>query len=406
MAKTFAYTARERTGRIVAGTIVAEDSKAVAEFIQKKGYFVTRITEEKEPITVEGFFRNFQKISLKDMAILCRQFSTMMDAGLSLIAALNILIEQTENVKLKNALQVVLKRVQEGHAMSEAMTEFPDIFPTIMVAMVESGEVGGVLDEVMDRLATQFEKDYKMNEKVKSAMTYPIVVISMSILVVIFILTQVLPTFLGMFKNMNMELPFLTKMLLALSDGLKSYGLFLVPILVLIVVGYQQGLKNPQFRLSVDVIKLKLPVFGMLWRKVAIARFTRTLGTLLRGGVPLIAALDVVKKTTDNLSMTGALSKAQDSVREGHGLSVQLKQNKDLFPPMVIQMISVGEETGDLDRLLGKVADFYDDEVEDMVNRLSTLLEPLLIGFLGIVIGTIILSIMIPMFDVISHPVQ
>ena len=401
MAKTFLYQAKDRSGQLLTGTILAENENAVAAFIRGKGYFVTNIKRKNEASSLSGIIKNLQRITSKDLAVFCRQFSTMVDAGLSLIACLNILIEQTYNSRLKLALQDIYRKVQEGESLSKSMQDHPRVFPSLMVSMIEAGELGGVLDDVLNRLAVHFEKEHKMNEKVKSAMTYPIVVIIMAVLVVVFILTFVLPTFMHMFEQMKVELPLPTRILLATSGFVTNNWLLLLVFFVALGLGFTILYKRPKAKQYIDKVILYLPVFGMLLRKIAIARFSRTLGTLIRGGVPIISALEVVKKTTANTSMISALTSAQASVREGLGLSTPLGASS-IFTAMVVQMIAVGEETGELDKMLDKIADFYENDVDDVVSRLSSMLEPLLIAFLGIVIGLIVISVALPMFDAIT----
>jgi type IV pilus assembly protein PilC len=267
--------------------------------------------------------------------------------------------------------------------------------------MIEAGEVGGVLDEVLERLALHFEKEHKLNEKVKSAMTYPAVVISMAVLALVFMLTFVLPTFIQMFEGMKIEIPAPTKVLLFISDILRNDWMILILLAGALVIGGKIALQKPKYKKMMDALILRLPVFGVLAQKIAIARFSRTLSTLVKGGVPLIAALEVVKKTIGNLSMIQALSRAQVGIKEGQGLSNTLAAS-GVFTPMVIQMIAIGEESGELDGMLEKVADFYESEVDDMVGRLSSILEPFIILVLGLCIGFIIISVMLPVFDVIT----
>jgi type IV pilus assembly protein PilC len=402
VARNFAYRAKDCNGQVLTGSILAESEHAVALHVREKGYFITQIKEEGSTNSLRAFFDNLQRISLKDVSIFCRLFSTMIDAGLPLVSCLNVLIEQTDNPRMKKALQDVYKKVKEGDTLSRSIGDHPRIFPGLMINMVEAGEVGGVLDDVLGRLANHFEKEHKMNEKIKSALTYPAVVSVMAVLSVVFILTFVLPTFVQMFDNMKMELPLLTRVLLAISAFLRNFA----PVLVIIAIASGYGIKiayqREDIRQYIDALMLKIPVVGMLSRKVGIARFSRTLSTLLHGGVPIITALEVVQKTIGNLSMTRALGQAQSGIKEGMGLATTLAQSK-VFTPMVIQMVSIGEESGALDKMLEKIADFYESDVDDIVSRLSSIIEPVIIGVLGVVIGLIVISIMIPLFDVITN---
>lgn len=401
MAKTFVYKAKDRTGQMIEGTLVTDNQMAVATFVRNKGYFITQIKEQRAEFSLEAL-DSLRPVKTKDLAVFCRLFATMMDAGLSMVACLNILIDQLDNPRLKKALQQVCKKVQEGQPLSKAMEEEAGVFPTIMISMVNAGEVGGVLDIVLERLAVHFEKEHKLNEKVKSAMTYPAVVITMAMLSIIFILTFVFPTFIQMFDNMKVELPLPTRILLGISGFLQAYWMILLPLGVALSYAGSLVLKNQETRKVVDPMLLRVPVFGMLWRKIAIARFSRTLSTLVRGGVPIITALEVVKKTADNTQLVSSITRAQESIREGLGLAAPLGASM-IFTPMVVQMVAVGEETGEMDKMLEKVADFYESDVEDMVSRLSTLLEPILIGILGVIIGLMIISIVLPLFDIVTN---
>jgi type IV pilus assembly protein PilC len=401
VAKTFAYRAKDRNGEVLTGSILAENESAVAIHIREKGYFITQIKEENRVSSFNAFIDNLRSISLKEISIVCRLFATMIDAGLPLLSSLNVLIEQTDNPRIKKALQDVYKKVKEGETLSHSLGDHPSIFPNLMVNMVEAGEVGGVLDTVLNRLASHFEKEHKMNEKIKSALTYPTVVSIMAVLSVVFILTFVLPTFVQMFDNMKMELPLLTRILLAISSILRNYA----PVLIFLMVAGAYGLKiayqREQTKQMIDALALRIPVVGMLSRKIGIARFSRTLSTLLHGGVPIITSLEVVQKTIGNLSMMKALEQAQSGIKEGMGLASTLAQSK-VFTPMVVQMVAIGEESGALDKMLEKIADFYESDVDDVVSRLSSIIEPVIIGVLGVVIGLIVIAIMIPMFDVIA----
>lgn len=402
MAATFTYKAKDRTGQLLTGSILADSEAAVAAYIREKGYFVMQIKKKSSTDSFESVLENLHRVGIKDLAVICRQFSTMVDAGLSLVACLNILIEQSSNPRIKSALQDVYKKVKEGETLSRALGAHPNIFPAIMVNMIEAGEIGGVLDDVLNRLATHFEKEHKLNEKVKSAMTYPAVVLSMAVIVVTFIITFVLPTFMQMFAGMKMELPLPTRVLLGLSTFLRENALLLLIALLTGICGLAVALKRPKVKKTFDEFILKLPIFGVLARKIAIARFSRTLSTLVRGGVPILSAIEVVKKTMVNLSMVDALGKAQVNVKEGIGLASTLAASK-VFTPMVIQMVAIGEESGALDKMLEKVADFYESDVDDMVGRLSSILEPVIVGMLGVVIGFIVIAIVIPLFDVITN---
>ena len=401
MAKIFTYKAKDRGGHVLTGSILADNRAAVAAFVRAKGYFVMKITEDQGESTIQVFLDRFTPVKTKDLAVFCRQFATMIDAGMPLISSLSVLVEQTSNPNLKRSLQAVYKQVQEGQMLARAMQEHNHIFPTIMIKMIGAGEVGGVLDDVLNRLSVQLEKEYKLNAKVKSAMTYPAVVVTMMIMAVTAILVFVLPTFVGMFQGMNMQLPLPTRILLAASDFVRANAMILVAGLLAASFGLKLALKRRWMKVLMDNFILMLPIFGDLWRKVSIARFSRMLSTLLRGGVAITTALEVVKQTMTDSNMQKALTVAQTSVQQGVGLAAPLAASP-IFMSMVVQMVAIGEETGELDKMLEKVADFYESDVDDIVGRLSSILEPVLIGGLGLVVGGMVTAIMLPMFDIMT----
>ncbi|HMM21359.1 MAG TPA: type II secretion system F family protein [Selenomonadales bacterium] len=402
MATNYVYRARDRTGQLATGELLADGPAAVAAHIRNQGLFVIRIEEARaERKDLQEYFESLRGVALRDLAIFCRQFATMMAAGLPLVNSLSILIEQTPSPVLRKALQSVYKNVQEGAPLSTAMAQHPAVFPKVMIYLVESGELGGVLDEVLEQLAVQFEKDHKLNQRVKSAMVYPAAVLGFALLAVAAIVVFILPTFVSLYSQMRAELPLPTRLLLKTSDLLRGYGVFFLAALAAGAFGLSRSAGFPGFKAVLDQVILRLPVFGLLYRKVAIARFSRTLSTLVQGGVPIVQGLDVVKNTTDIKPMVAALTAAQDSIREGFSFAAPLSQS-GLFPPMVVQMVAIGEETGKLDGMLRKVADFYENDVDDMVARLSSLLEPFLIVVLGGIIGSMIVAIMYPLFDMVG----
>jgi len=403
MAKFFSYKAKDITGNIVTGTILADSECTVAMHIREQGYFMTQITEENRTHSLFSCIKNVRSVSLKEVSIFCRLFSTMLHAGLPLVSCLHILIEQTDNPRMKHALQDIYKKVKEGTTLSHALSHHPLLFPSLMSHMVEAGEVVGMLDEILCRLASHFEKEYQMNKKIKSAMTYPGMVSGIATLLVLFILTYVLPIFVQMFANMNKELPLLTRLLLMVSNFIRNFFPFI--ILATVISGYfiQISYRQERTRMWIDDVLIRIPIIGLLSRKISIARFSRTLGTLLYGGVPIITALEIVRKTLGNLSMVKALAQAQTGIKEGRSLATTLAQSK-IFTPMVIQMVAIGEESGALDDMLENIATFYENDVDDMVCRLQSAIEPIVIAALGIVIGLIIIAIMVPFFDIMTNP--
>lgn len=404
MAGLYAYQAKNRLGQLQSGTLEADDEIGVARYLRERGFVATRITLTQVRVQKQtaSWLVRHQTISLRDLSVFCRQFATLTGAGISIVQALGVLVEQTENQRLRYALQEVLTDVQTGETFSGALKNRSAIFPAVMISMVEAGELGGMMDNVLLRLAEQFEKEYKLNGKVKTALTYPAIVVCMAFLSVTFILTFVMPMVIGMFEGMKAELPWPTRVLLFLSNALRNHWPELLALaLVLTSAGWWLKQKPPVKRL-LDQVTLKLPVFGLLAKKVAIARFSRTFSGLIRSGVPMIAALDVVKHTVHNTVMVDALQNAQESVTRGTGLAVPFRQSA-LFPPMVVHMVAIGEETGELESMLLKTADFFEGEVDDLVNRLSSLIDPILIVGLGVIIAFIVVSVMLPLFDIVTN---
>jgi type IV pilus assembly protein PilC len=400
MADSYAYRVRTREGRVLEGKMEADGEAAVANRLRSQGMIPIQISREAK-VSMKMELRIFkEKVKLKDLAIFARQFATMINSGLSLLRALSILAEQTENKTLASATEELRDDVQKGSSLSAAMSKHPKIFSTLFVSMVRAGETGGQLDTVLTRLADGFEKDYKLRQKVKAAMTYPVVVGAIAMLIVVIMLLFIVPTFAEMFTSLGGVLPLPTRILLTISEQAK----WIVPaVIVLSIAGFitykrlRQG--NAEARLRFDSIKLKIPVFGDLFKKVALSRFTRTLALLLRSGVPILQALDIVGETTGNEVLTRAAQDVRESVRSGESMAGPLTKH-EVFPPMVVQMIAVGEDTGALDSMLDKIADFYDQEVESTTESLTALIEPIMIAVLGGIVGSMIIALYMPMFKI------
>ena len=400
MADSYAYRVRTKEGRVIAGKMEADGEAAVASRLRAQGMVPVQITKEAKASLQMEINILPEKVKLKDLAVFSRQFATMINSGLSLLRTLNILTEQTENKTLAKALGEIRDDVERGSSLSASMSKHPKIFNQLFVAMVRAGETGGQLDTVLNRVADNLEADYKLRQKVKSAMTYPVVVAGIAVLLVTVMLLFVVPTFAGMFESLGGTLPLPTAILLKLSQAAK----WLVPLLIVSsIVGYflyKRGRKTSAgFRLKADQIKLKIPIFGDLFLKVAISRFTRTLGLLLRAGVPVLQALDIVADTTGNEVLTRATTDVKESVRSGESMAGPLARHA-VFPPMVVQMISVGEDTGQIDEMLDKVSDFYDQEVEATTEALTSLIEPIMIAVLGGIVGSMIIALYMPMFAI------
>lgn len=398
---TFEYKVRDRSGTLKTGKVEAESQGQVASQLRQQGLSPISITASnvgmQREITIPGFGK--KKVSLKDLAVFSRQFATMVGAGLSLLRALTILTEQTENKELARVLREVRNEIETGGSLSSGLAGFPDVFPPLMTNMTRAGEVGGFLDTVLLQIATNYESETKLRGKVKAALTYPVVVLCIALLAVVGMLLFIVPVFAGLFKTLGGTLPLPTRILVILSQGLK---IAVIPIILGIIAGMQVWKRNkrrPAVRNVVDPIKLKLPVFGNLMTKIALTRFSRNLGTMMSTGVPILQSLDIVAATTGNVVLERAIRSVQDSVRTGNSLAGPLAEHK-VFPPMVVQMMAVGEDTGSLDAMLMKIAEFYDQEVEATTEALTALIEPLMIAFLGAVVGSMIVALYMPIFKI------
>ncbi len=398
---TFNYKAKTTSGQMTTGQLDADNERMLISKLSAMGYAVISVEQVKKTPPLKDIFIKFQKIHLKSISIFARQFSTMINAGLSLVKCLDILSQQTEDKKLQEVIKQIKQSVEDGSTLSAAFGQFPAVFPQMFTNLVNAGEVGGVLDEVMARIASFLEKEQMLKGKVKSAMTYPTIVLFIATGIVLFLVTFVLPTFISMFEGMEMDLPLPTKLLLGISNAIRNYWYAWPPILVVVAIGFLRYISTPTGKRQYDKIILKVPVFGMLNSKVAISRFSRTLGTLLSSGVPVMQALEVTANTAGNVVVTEAIMTSRVSIREGESIAVPLAES-GVFPPMVTQMIAVGEETGNLDGMLQKISDFYDMEVEDTLQSLTSLLEPLLMVGMGVIVGFIVISMFLPMFKLIS----
>jgi type IV pilus assembly protein PilC len=380
------------------GEIEAPDRVSAVGELRKRAILVTQISEKagrRTPVKLGG------KVKDKDMAIFTRQFSTMIDAGLPLVHCLNILAEQSESKNLRGVTANVARAVEQGSTLAESLRKHPRTFNDLFTNMVDVGETGGILDVVLQRLAVYIEKAAALKAKVKSAMVYPASIISVALLVIIFMLTFVIPTFAAMFKDLGAELPLPTQIVIWLSDFVRGYILLILAAIVGGVFALRAYYRTENGKATIDALLLKVPVFGTLIRKVAVARFTRTLGTLVQSGVPILEGLRITASTAGNKVVEKAVLQCRAAVTEGKTLTEPLKTS-GVFPPMVTQMISVGEQTGALDAMLSKIADFYDEEVNTAVNTLTSLLEPIMIVFLGIVVGGLVVAMYLPIFKLVT----
>jgi type IV pilus assembly protein PilC len=400
MAESFAYRVRTKEGRVVEGRMEADGEGAVASRLRSQGMVPIQISKEAKVNMKTELHLLPQKVGLKDLAVFSRQFSTMINSGLSLLRTLNILSEQTENPLLAKTIGTLREDVERGSSLSASMSKHPKVFNNLYVAMVRAGETGGQLDVVLSRVADNFEADYKLRQKVKSAMTYPVVVAGIAVLLLTVMLIFIVPTFAGMFTSLGGELPLPTKILMAMSQKAKIFiPLLFVTAIVARITYKRLRVSSDDFKLRTDKLKLKVPIFGLLFQKVAVSRFTRTLGLLLRAGVPVLHALDIVSDSTGNEVLARAARDVKESVRSGESMSAPLAKN-EVFPPMVVQMIAVGEDTGALDAMLDKISDFYDQEVEATTEALTSLIEPLMIAVLGGIVGSMVIALYMPMFKI------
>jgi len=401
--RTYEYVVRNKSGKVVKGQIEAQNQAAVASRLRTMGVAPLSISEVSttglnREISIPGFG---DRIGLKDLAIMSRQLATMINAGLSLIRSLNILAEQTESKPLAKVLFQVRSDVEGGSSLSASMGRHPTAFPPLMVNMIKAGEVGGFLDQVLVSVAQNYESEVKLRSKIKSAMTYPVVVFCMAILAVIGMLLFIVPVFVSMFASLGGELPVPTKILVAMSSVMKFAAPALAIAAIPLGVWWRKHKNDDSVRGRLDPLKLKLPVFGQLFRKIAVARFTRNFGTMIHAGVPILQALDIVGETSGNIVVERATKAVRDSVRSGQSLAAPLTEHS-VFPPMVVQMITVGEDTGALDEMLHKIAEFYDAEVSATTEQLTSLIEPLMIAVLGVIVGSMIIALYMPMFSIFN----
>ncbi len=398
---SFKYKARNNLGKIVEGTIEVESEAAVAGALRQKRL---ELVSSSSAGGLAGLWsvlnKKGGKVTTKDIVVFSRQFSTMVNAGLPILQGLTIVAEQAENPDFRKVMTKVRDDISNGVPLSEAMAKFPKVFNTLYVNMVKAGEQGGILDVIFERLSEYMEKAEGVSRKVKSAMMYPVVVMSVAVLVVIFLMAKVVPTFRDVFASFGAKLPAPTQFLIDVSQFMSSKkAVLLVVFGVAFWIALTMYRKTKAGAFNWDKMILNIPVFGVLARKASVAKFARTLGTLIKSGVPIMDALETVAKTSGNLVIEKAVFNARDSVREGKTLTQPLKESK-VFPPMVTQMINVGEETGALDTMLNKIADFYEDEVDAAVEGLTSIIEPILIVFLGVTIGFIVVAMFMPMFEI------
>lgn len=398
---TFAYEAREKSGKKKKGMLDATTQSAAIAELKKHGLIVLSIKEEKKSVLQKEITIG-RPIKNQDFVVFLRQFATLIRAGVGLVDAIHTLASQTESKPFRKALEDIETDIRNGIQLSEAAAKHPKIFEPLFLSMVKAGEASGNMEVILERLALFYEKTHYTKEKVKSAMTYPVVILVLAIGVTVYLLTNIVPTFVGMFQSLNAELPAITKFVLLISNSLVRVWYIYIIIIAFISFFFRIFVKTSYGRKVFDYVKLKMPIFGKLFQKSSLARMSRTLSTLFSSSVPILQALTIVEEVVDNRIIGKTLASAKDSLRKGRPLSEPLKKSW-VFPPLVTRMIAIGEETGALETMLDKIADFYEAEVDNTVDKVKSLIEPIMIVILAILIGTIVLAIMVPMFDMYSH---
>lgn len=400
MPTTFDYKVRDRSGRLVTGQLVGDSETLVLQKLREQGLTPIEVRKANAGVRMEINLRP-GRVKLKDLAVFCRQFATMVNSGLPILRALAILSEQTPSKELAKILVQVRTDVEQGSSLSGALRKHPKAFNDLFVAMVQAGETGGVLDDVLLDIASTIENEVELRRKIKSAMTYPVVVVILVVLIMAAMLLFIVPQFETIYASLGSELPLPTRLLLGASKLVRTYWW----VVVLGAIGGRYAFRRykatPQGRAQVDQVKIRVPVFGPLFHKVALARFSSTFGMLLRSGVPILQAMDIVKDTVNNKVIAKAVEDVKGSVREGESIAKPLAKH-GVFPPMVVQMLAVGEETGAVDTMLEKVASFYNSEVEATVDALTSLIEPLLIAVIGGAVGAAVIALYMPMFNIIN----
>lgn len=403
-AQSYTYRARNADGRVVKGRVDAASQSVAVSKVVAMGIAPIEVKEAPRTglqmeIEIPGLSR---RVKLGDLAVMSRQMATMIQAGISLVTTIGILGDQTENPKLAKTLAAVRTEIEQGRSFSESLARFPEIFPPLMISLVRAGEFGGFLDESLEAIAINFEKEAKLRGSIKSALTYPVVVLCIALLGVIAMLLFIVPVFKTMFENIGSELPLPTQILVDLSGAMPIAAPILAVLIIVFAVWWSRNKHKESVRRIVDPIKLKLPVFGQLNRKIAVARFARNLSAMMKAGVPILRSLSIVGETSGNLVIAKAMDRVADSVRQGGTVAGPLMA-EPVFPTMLTQMLAVGENSGSMDTMLAKVADFYDAEVESTTEQLTTLIEPIMIVLLGVILGGMIVALYMPMFSIIGE---
>src|SRR3954454_6451243 len=397
---TFAFKALDLAGSPAQGELEANDKQAVAAQLRSKGLIVLDI-EEQSPPNAGDILARFKKVKASDLTVMTRQLSTMINSGMSILRALYVLEEQVTNEKLEEALVQIRKDVEAGISLSGAISRHPDIFNELYIAMVAAGETGGIMEETLERVADQLEKDASLRRQIKSAMVYPIVILSFAVIVILALCAFLVPVFEGVFRDFGGSLPAITQVTVTFSHLVTRQPYILIGGVVLIVWSFRRWKNSSRGKQQWDRIKLRFPMkIGDVVQKVALARFARTYSALIGAGVPMLEAIEITGRTSGNIVVENAMHAVHESVRNGGTIAAPMRTEPDAFPSMVVQMIAVGEETGALDSMLSKIADFYEDEVEAAVKALTSILEPIMIIFVGAIVGFVVIAMYLPLFRV------
>jgi len=398
---TYIYKVRDRSGKIFSGDMEGNSRDSVVARLREMNYFITSVTEKKKNFLASTEITFFKKIKLKDLTIFYRQFSTMVNAGLTLVNSLDILSEQVENAALAKTINNVKSDVEAGTTLAEAMEKRKNVFPELYISMIKAGEIGGVLDEILSKIADLLEKEFALKQKVKSAMSYPAFVAGAAVIMSVFMLAFILPQFVGVFSQFGGNLPALTQFFVNLTILFNRYWYLFFLIVAGITFALIAYSKTPKGRLFFDKFKLRVPIFGEINKKTAVARFARILGTLIKSGVPILEALTVSSNAIGNLIISQSVMDAKTKIKEGQSISGPLKAS-GIFPPMVTQMILIGEESGELEGMLMNIAKFYDEEVDRSVERLTSIIEPLMMAFIALTVGVMIIAMYLPIFSMVN----
>lgn len=398
---TFVYKVRDRSGKIFTGNMEGDNRGSVVSRLREMDYYITSVDQKKKNALFSTQIKLFQSIKLRDLTIFYRQFATMVNAGLTLVNSLDILTEQVENKALANNIRAVKSDVEAGSTLADAMSKFPQVFSELYLSMVRAGEVGGVLDEILNKIADLMEKEFALRQKIKSAMSYPSFVAGAAVIMSVFMLAFILPQFVGVFKQFGGELPALTQFFVTLTVLFNRFWYLFFMVFAGLIAAFLAYKRTPNGKVNFDRFKLNAPIFGDINRKTAVSRFTRILGTLIKSGVPILEALQVSSNAIGNLIISSAVLGARTKIKEGQSISGPLAAS-GVFPPMVTQMIMVGEESGELEEMLINVAKFYDEEVDRAVERLTAIIEPLMMAFIALTVGVMIIAMYLPIFNMVN----